>query len=127
MIAKVQKIGLEVDNQKKAVEFWSKKLGFRVMKDLPYDPEQEEGPRWIELRASDVGPDIVLAPRQPGSPNTSGQLGHIIFECKDLKEAHDQMVARGVEFENPPTRQMWGLSATFLDPEGTRFVLNEAE
>jgi predicted enzyme related to lactoylglutathione lyase len=48
------------------------------------------------------------------------------FACDDVEHTWRQMSARGVEFVKPPTKEPWGTSAIFRDPEGNSFVLSSS-
>jgi len=57
MISKVGQIMLYVNNQDKAVNFWTEKAGFRVIAD----ENNGQGMRWIEMAPSrDAETSIIL-------------------------------------------------------------------
>jgi predicted enzyme related to lactoylglutathione lyase len=48
------------------------------------------------------------------------------FGVPDLDAAHRELAAKGVRFTMPPSRQPWGgYLATFCDPDGNVFYLDE--
>ena len=50
-----------------------------------------------------------------------------MFHCDDLKATHAELVALGVEFPEPPSRQSFGWWSMFNDTEGNRFALQMTE
>ena len=51
----------------------------------------------------------------------------IVFDCLSVKDTHNDMSARGVEFSQAPQEMGWGPFAIFEDPEGNSFGLRESE
>ncbi len=45
-------------------------------------------------------------------------------ECDDIEKTYRELNARGVEFEGPPEKQLWGTYAKFKDSEGNSFVVS---
>jgi predicted enzyme related to lactoylglutathione lyase len=48
---------------------------------------------------------------------------NIWFYCDDLRQTHEELTARGVEFPQPPVELFFGWWSIFADQEGNRFVL----
>ena len=95
-----------VDDQDKALAFYTDVLGFRTKADIPMGPF-----RWLTVVSPDDpdGPELVLEPdahpaARPwkaalvadGIPCTS-------FAVDDVQREHDRLVALGVRFTRPPT------------------------
>ena len=57
MIKALKFVGVPVSNQDRSLEFFTKKLGFRVITDQPFDDHQ----RWIELGIGRGGAGIPTA------------------------------------------------------------------
>ena len=120
----VQKVVLGVQDQDRAKEFWTAKLGYEVVADAPYGAE-----RWLEVRSPDRAVNLVLeltagaqsAPAAPEHLPTS----NVMFECDDIVATHRELAARGVEFPQPPGNQPFGWWAMFVDSEGNRFALGQ--
>ena len=60
MISGVSKVVVPVDDQERARDFWTTKLGFEVVRDESYGDE-----RWVEVRPPDGSPVLVLSPAAP--------------------------------------------------------------
>jgi predicted enzyme related to lactoylglutathione lyase len=119
MIKQVKLVSIPVVDQARALEFYTKKLGFSVFTDRPFTPEQ----RWIELRVASSQTGVVLfTPDEHKS--WIGQFMNITFTCDDVDETYRELCARGVEFTGPPAKQPWGTYALFKDPDGNTFCLS---
>jgi predicted enzyme related to lactoylglutathione lyase len=116
----VSKVLIEVDDQSRALRFWTETLGFDLHQDTPHGEE-----RWVEIATPDKRMVVVLSPRQHGRPSAPGMLptSNVFFYCDDLAETYDELRSRGVEFAQPPIRLSFGWWSLFQDQEGNRFAL----
>ena len=114
----VSQVVVHVEDQQRAVDFWAGKMGFEVTTDAPYGED-----RWIEVEPPGGGVRLVLSRADPDLP--TDQPHYVLFHADDLVKEHAELVARGVEFTEAPTRQPWGWSAVFKDPEGHLFHLGQ--
>lgn len=121
MVEGVGQVIIEVEDQDRALEFWTKTVGFELARDAPYG----EGGRWIEVTTRDKAVVLVLSPRRDGGPTAPAELptSDVFFYCDDLSRTHDELTARGVVFPQPPIEQPWGWWSMFEDLEGNRFAL----
>lgn len=119
MITSVKFVSVPTRDQDRALAFYTEKLGFRLITDQPFGPEQ----RWIELAIGHSDTRFVLF-TPPGEEDRVGGRFSGALACDDVEATHRQLSARGVEFEAPPARQPWGTFAVMLDSEGNRFVLS---
>ena len=108
-----------VKDQQRALEFYTRKLGFQVMTDQPMGP----GQRWIELSIQGDGAGVVLF-TPPGQESRIGTFSGISYTCDDVEKTHQELAKRGVEFTQPPKKEPWGMSAIFKDADGNTFVLS---
>jgi lactoylglutathione lyase len=117
---------LEVEDQDRALAFWTEKMGFEVVQDAPYG----EGVRWLEVRTPDRAVIIVLTLRGdaplPAGPEER-PTSNLLFYCDDLQQTYEELSARGVEFPQPPSEQPFGWWSMFQDTEGNRFALTPRE
>ena len=120
MIRGIHQVVVDVEDQDRALAFWTEKLGFELAQDAPYGEE-----RWLEVRAPDGAVTIVLSLRQGERPAAPEGLptSNIIFYCDDLARTYEELTARGVEFPQPPVEQSFGSWSLFQDAEGNRFAL----
>jgi lactoylglutathione lyase len=124
VIEGVSKVVIEVDDQPRAVEFWTGMLGFEIHRDITCGEE-----RWIEVRTPDQGLILVLSPRRDERPRGSDALptSKVFFCCDNLSGTYDELRTRGVEFSQPPVELSFGWWSTFQDHEGNRFALHPRE
>ena len=124
MVEGVSQVVVEVDDQDRALRFWTETMEFELARDAPYVEE-----RWLEVRTRDKATVLVLQPRQGDRPTASDELptSNIFFYCDDLPRTYDELRARGVEFAQPPVHQSGGWWSMFEDQEGNRFALGPRE
>jgi predicted enzyme related to lactoylglutathione lyase len=124
MVEGVSQVIVEVDDQDRALRFWTETMGFELARDAPYGEE-----RWLEVRTPDKATVLVLQPRQGERPTAPDELptSNVFFYCDDLPRTYDELRARGVEFPQPPVQQSWGWWSMFEDRDGNRFALAPRE
>ena len=124
-----------VHDQDESLRFYTKTLGWEVRADVTMEAW---GFRWLSVGPvgqDDVG--LVLMP-VPGPPmldeNSSALLedlvakgvgGTLFLETDDCQAAYDELSGRGVEFNDPPTRQPYGIDTSFRDPSGNNIRLTQ--
>jgi catechol 2,3-dioxygenase-like lactoylglutathione lyase family enzyme len=132
MITKMSHMTIYVLNQQSARDFYTNKLGFKVVTDVPMNKESS----WLTV-APPGQPDleIVLFPVTTGRsmPKETadafvelikkGGFGYGVFECTDIYATYEELLAKGVEFIKPPTQEFYGTEAFFKDDSGNWFSL----
>jgi len=118
MIKSVSLVSIPVSDQSKALEFYTKKLGFQIMTDQPFGTQ-----RWIELGIPGSETKIALF-TPPGQESRIGTFSNIGFIVDDMEKTYSTLTERGVEFEKPPKKESWGTSAVFKDLDGNTFALS---
>ena len=96
-----------VDDQEKALRFYTDVLGFVTKHDIPMGPA-----RWLTVVSSDGSPDIelVLEPDQHPAAKAFKQaifadgIPMTSFECRDVDAEYARLTALGVKFRRPPTQ-----------------------
>ncbi|MDW3193843.1 MAG: VOC family protein [Cytophagales bacterium] len=134
MIARMNHVSVYVLDQDSAYKFYVDTLGFKVKTDAPMGP----GMRWLTVcppEQQDL--EIVLMPIMEGpvlDKETADQLralikkgtfGFGVFQCHDLNATYEEMKAKGVHFQKPPTKEFYGYEALFSDDSGNWFSLGE--
>ena len=118
-----------VDDQQKALRFYTETLGFQVKHNIPLGGEHswitvvsEEAPEGMELA---LEPDEHPAARpfkralvEDGIPWTS-------FAVDDVEAEHERLLARGVRFVQPPTDLGTVIAAVFDDTCGNLIQIAE--
>jgi predicted enzyme related to lactoylglutathione lyase len=113
-------VNIFVSDLGRAVEFYRDTLG------LPLQFEEE---KFGYASFSPDGIRLGLARVDPSSPGSSELVGRhtgVGFGVPDLDAAHRQLAAKAVHFTMVPTEQPWGgYMATFADPDGNLFYLDQ--
>jgi catechol 2,3-dioxygenase-like lactoylglutathione lyase family enzyme len=120
-----------VDDQDKALAFYSGVLGLTVNTDVAF-----EGMRWLTVGSPDQpGVEIVLLP--PLGPAESerdtildlmrkGGMNGLIFNTKDLDATFEAISAAGGEVVQEPIDQPYGVrDCAFRDPFGNSLRFSE--
>lgn len=103
---KLQTVSIFVDDQQRAVDFYTNRLGFRVTADIPMGEH-----RWLTVVDPDRpdGTQISLEPKDHPAvgPFTDAIVGDGIPFCvlgvDDVQAEYDRLVALGETFTQPPT------------------------
>ena len=126
---------LWVHDQDEALAFYTRKVGWEVRADVTVE---QWNFRWLVV--GPVGQDGVglVLMSVPGEPvfdaETSAQLseivakgagGTIFLETDDCQASYDELSARGVVFNDPPTPQPYGIDTSFRDPSGNNVRLTQ--
>lgn len=124
-----------VHDSDEALTFYTDKLGWEVRSDVSM---AEWNFRWLTV--GPVGqPDVALVLMAvPGPPmmdaSTSAQLadlvakgaaGTLFLETDDCAASYDELRSRGVEFNDPPTPQAYGIDTSFRDPSGNNIRMTQ--
>jgi predicted enzyme related to lactoylglutathione lyase len=124
MISGISKVVIPVDDQERAKQFWTRRMGFELRRDESYGDE-----RWIEVSPPDRGPLLALSARAVDDPRREVPelLPHspVFFNCADIEATYRELSERGVEFPVPPQQQHFGWWSLFADPDGTRYALGQ--
>jgi predicted enzyme related to lactoylglutathione lyase len=124
-----------VHDQDEALAFYTRTLGWEVRSDVTM---AEWGFRWLVVGPADqpnVGLVLMPVPQPPMLDATaSQQLGELVakgaggtlfLETDDCQAAYDELSARGVTFNDPPTPQPYGIDTSFRDPSGNNVRLTQ--
>jgi predicted enzyme related to lactoylglutathione lyase len=121
VIRKIATAAVYVDDQRKAVEFWTKEVGFEFHREKPMGPQAS----WIEVGPQGAESCLVIYPKSM-MEDWAERKPSIVFECDDIEKTYEEMHERGVQFTQPPKEMPWGPFAIFVDPEGNWFGLRAA-
>ena len=82
MIEGVNQVLLEVEDQDRALEFWTESIGFELAQDARYG----EGTPWLEVRTRDKAVTLVLSRRRGKRPTKAAErpASYIFLYCDDL-------------------------------------------
>ena len=113
-------VSVPVSDQERARAFYVEALGLKLVRDDTSVP----GMRWMQVAPAVGATQLTLVTWFDSMP--AGSLRGLVLRMTDLQADYDALVARGVEFESPPTRQPWGTEAVVRDPDGNALVLQQA-
>ena len=119
MIKRIKFIGIPVADQDRALDFYTQKLGFRILTDQQFTPTQ----RWIELSIPGAETGISLF-TPPGQESSIGGFINTSWEVENVEKTYEALLAKGVSFKAPPAKQAWGTSVIMHDSEGNSIVLS---
>ena len=119
MIQSVKHVSIPVKDQDKALEFYTKLLGFEIVCDVPFGMKQ----RWIELKIPQANTQIVLFTPE-GHEDRVGTFSNVVFNCSNIQSTYEELKKRGVEFVHPPKEEPWGSFTLFKDVDGNVFCLS---
>jgi len=119
MIKGIKFASIPVRDQDKALDFYTKKLGFKIITDSPFNGTQ----RWIELGLQRSETKLVLFTGE-GQEQMIGGFMNVTFMAADVEATAKELKARGVEFVQDPQKADWGTAAIFRDVDGNQFVLS---
>jgi predicted enzyme related to lactoylglutathione lyase len=124
-----------VHDQDEALAFYTQVLGWEVRADVTMEAWNF---RWLCVApAGGDGAGLVLMP-VPGPPMlgaddsagladlvAKGAGGTLFLETDDCRASYDELSARGVAFNDPPTPQPYGIDTSFRDPSGNNIRLTQ--
>lgn len=109
-----------VDDQEKALAFYTEKLGFVLKHDVPAG-----GARWLTVVSPEgaEGVELLLEPvNNPAVPAREFQqalynagIPWTSFASDDIQAEYERLTARGVRFTQPPTSFGEGITGAIFD------------
>ena len=118
MIRGIKLASIPVRDQEAALQFYTEKLGFKVLTDQPFGNQ-----RWIELGIPGAESKLALFTPE-GHENRIGGFQPMTFWCDDVFATAKNLKSKGVEFAKDPKTEVWGTFAIFKDADGNQFVLS---
>lgn len=118
-----------VDDQDKALKFYTEKLGFELKRDMPLG--NEAGDRWLTLVSPEGAHGVELL-LEPASNSLASDFQQALFEqgisggqfnSSDIQAEYARLSERGVEFTMTPTDIGPAIMAVFKDTCGNYITL----
>jgi catechol 2,3-dioxygenase-like lactoylglutathione lyase family enzyme len=135
MISQLTHVNIYVLNQDSALDFYTNKLGFNLVDDIPMG----DAGRWLTVSPPDQPElEIVLFPINGCNiPEEAaealidlvnkGTFGCGVFQCEDVYATYEQLKANGVEFLKAPTVEFYAIEALLKDDSGNYFSLQQKQ
>jgi predicted enzyme related to lactoylglutathione lyase len=124
-----------VHDHESVLDFYTRTLGWEVRAD---NTLEEWNFRWLVVGPpgqDEIGLVLMKIPGPPMLDEASGaQLaelvakgmgGTLFLETDDCQASYDELSARGVVFNDPPTPQPYGIDTSFRDPAGNNIRLTQ--
>lgn len=134
MIRGIGVLGLYVNNQDEALEFYVNKLGFQTSAD-----HTNGNYRWLTVKHPNQ-PSFELGLFLPQEPVldaataqtmremvAKGAMPPMVLVVEDCKATYDALKAKGVEFTQEPIARYGGVDANFRDPSGNAWKMVEGK
>src|SRR5262249_6979681 len=111
MVGGIGQVVLEVEDQDRALAFWTGPIGFELVYDGP-TAAGSRGRRWSTRHRGLESAAGRAAGRAEILPTSN-----LCFPCDDLSRTYAERRERGIEFPQPPVRQPFGWWSMFEDSE----------
>ncbi|WP_232696459.1 VOC family protein [Brevibacillus daliensis] len=118
MIKKMATVAVYVEDQQKAKEFWTAKVGFEIKRETQMGPNAF----WLEVAPPGQETALVIYPKQM-MKNWEECKASIVFECEDMDSTYQRLKENGVQFQGEPSKMEWGTYVSFTDLDGNSFLL----
>jgi catechol 2,3-dioxygenase-like lactoylglutathione lyase family enzyme len=117
-----------VDDQLKALDFYTRVLGFEKKSDIPLGEH-----RWLTVVSPEApeGVELVLEPDEHPAARpfkaalVADGIPYTLFAVDNVKAEHDRLVNLGVRFVQPPTPMGQVTTAVFDDTCGNLIQIIE--
>ncbi|MGD6816017.1 VOC family protein [Metabacillus sp. 84] len=124
MITKLAEVMLYVEDQDKAVEFWTEAVGFHVKAEESHD----NGMRWIQLAAEPNAQTSIILQNKKWVAEMSPELNlgtpSLMFFTDNLEELHRTLISKGIK--TGEIMDMGGIKVfNFADFEDNYFAVME--
>jgi catechol 2,3-dioxygenase-like lactoylglutathione lyase family enzyme len=121
-------VALLVSDYDEAIDFYTKKLGFKLVEDTDLSPA-EPGKRWVRVQPPGAHESCFLlakaasAEQRRSVGNQSGGRVFLFLNTDDFWRDHAAMSAAGVRWVRPPMEAAYGTVAVFADLYGNQWDL----
>jgi catechol 2,3-dioxygenase-like lactoylglutathione lyase family enzyme len=131
MLKQLTNVQVWVHDQDEALAFYTEKLGMELREDVTV-PEFGNF-RWLSVGVPGQPDVAVTLMAVPGPPvfdeetreqimalMAKGAASGLFFASDDVQATYEELSARGVEFQQEPMEQPYGVDAGFRDPSGNQ-------
>lgn len=127
MNQQIAQIALVVNDYDEAIQFYTEKLGFRLVEDTVLSTTK----RWVVVAPQGAGSCTLLlakAANERQRQSVGNQTGGRVFlflHTDDFWRDYNALVEKGVSFVRAPVKEPWGTVAVFEDLYGNLWDLIE--
>jgi catechol 2,3-dioxygenase-like lactoylglutathione lyase family enzyme len=115
----IESVSVPVSDQDQAMDFYVDTLGFELLVDNTW----RKGMRWSEVAPENSATSLMLVTWSACMLPSMYRI--IVVATDDIRAIHEELVAKGIDFELPPTETPRGTQAMFRDPDGNALLLWE--
>ena len=129
MLKQLTNVQVWVHDQDEALAFYTEKLGLELRDDVTV-PEMGNF-RWLTVGVPgqpDVAITLMAVPGPPvfdaetrdqiNALMAKGAASGLFFAADDVRATYEELKSRGVEFQQEPMEQPYGIDAGMRDPSG---------
>lgn len=122
---RISLLALYVADQDTAIDFYTRKLGFALIEDIPFGSS-----RWVTLRLADDEVSLALNLAQSEQDRAligkqGGSQPLFSIETDDCMREYRRMREAGVRFLGEPKVEPYGTGVTFEDLYGNKIYMNQ--
>jgi catechol 2,3-dioxygenase-like lactoylglutathione lyase family enzyme len=131
MLKQLTTVQVWVDDQDEALAYYTDKVGLEVRDDVTM-PELGNF-RWLTVGVPGQDDVAIVLMAVPGPPvfdeETRAQIKALVakgaatglfFSTDDVRTTYEELKSRGVEFQQEPEEQPYGIDVGFRDPSGNQ-------
>jgi catechol 2,3-dioxygenase-like lactoylglutathione lyase family enzyme len=131
MLKQLTNVQVWVHDQDEALAYYTEKLGMELREDVTV-PEMGNF-RWLTVGVpgqTDVAITLMAVPGPPVFDAETrdqilaliakGAASGLFFSSDNVQATYEELKSRGVEFQQEPTEQPYGIDAGFRDPSGNQ-------
>ena len=129
MLKQLTNVQVWVHDQDEALAFYTEKLGLELREDVTV-PEMGNF-RWLSVGVPGQADVAITLMAVPGPPvfdadtrekimelMARGAASGLFFSTEDCQATYEELKSRGVEFQQEPMEQPYGIDAGMRDPSG---------
>jgi len=138
MLKQLTTVQVWVHDQDEALAFYTDKLGLELRTDVTV-PEMGNF-RWLTVGVPGQEDVAITLMAVPGPPvfdaETQAQIKALVakgaasglfFTTDDAQATYEELKGRGVEFQQEPAEQPYGIDAGFRDPSGNQMRMIQGQ
>ena len=122
MIGPIKTVGIYVEDQAQAIDFYVELLGFEVRRRMRMGADAEG----VEVAPPGAETCLVIYPRAL-MPDWAERKSSVVFYCSDVRNLVDRLSERGVKIAMEPGALPWGTFAAIEDLDGNWLGLTDQE
>jgi len=123
MISRIEKVTIYVNSQEEAKKFWTEKIGFKIILEMPMGSNNF----WIEAAPEGENlTSLVLYSKQAMMEFKPEMVVHpnIIFATEDIENLYNNLKAKDVEVSELQS-QPYGKMFNFKDQDGNDYMVRQ--